>query len=144
MINKEAKDLILNRRSIKNITKDVWMGMCCTAFGDAFFDSKPCAKHRRNPGAFSSQDKTFFQIQADRYKKFFKNDGLKNVYSVMEEFEEIFRDDLADDKKEILKFFLNKSPNPIHRLKKVFYPKRLRYDLKDDIMLRKIFLLGLL
>lgn len=144
VINKTAKDLILNNRSVKNITKDVWMGMCCTAFGDAYFDSKPCAKHRRNPGAFSSQDRTFIQIQKDRFNKFFKNNGLKNIYSVMEEFYEIFNEELPDTIRKQLQFFLNKSINPIHRLKKVFYPKRLRYDIKDEFMLRIIFLFGLL
>ena len=144
VINKTARDLILNKRSVKNITKYVWMGMCCTAFGDAFFDSKPCAKHRRNPGAFSSQDRNFIQIQKDRINKFFKNDGLKNVYSVMEEFYEIFENELPESHKKELSFFLNKSINPIHRLKKVFYPKRLRYDFKDELMLRFIFLFGLL
>ena len=144
VFNKTGKLLIQNRRSVRNITKDVWTGMCCTAFGEAYFDSKPCALHRRNPGSFSSQDKNFIQIQKDRFDKFVRNNGLNNVYSVIEEFYEIFNTELPDTPKRQLEFFLYRGNNPIHRLRKVFYPKRLRYDMPDEIMLRILFLLGIL
>ena len=142
VLNHKAKDLIQNRRSKRNITKDVWMGMCCTAFGEAFFDPKPCALHRRNPGAFSSQDKNFFQIQKDRIRKFVKNDGLKNIYDVMKEFYEIFGPELPEARRKELELFLYRGWNPVRRLKKVFFGKRLRYDRKDEFMLRMIFLIG--
>ena len=137
VLNHSAFELVLNNRSVKNITKDVWIGMLVSAFGDVYFDDKCCAKHRRNPGAYSSQDTTFLSIQKDRFRKFFRNDGFKNIKSVIQEFYDIFKDKLKNEEKKTLELFLYGN-----RLKKIFYPHRLRYDLKDEIMLRIVFLLG--
>lgn len=137
VLNHSAKELVLNKRSVKNITKDVWIGMLISAFGDVYFSDKSCAKHRRNPGAYSSQDTTFISIQKDRVKKFLKNDGFNKVKSVICEFYDMFRDKLKEEDKKTIELFLFGN-----RLKKMFYPYRLRYDFKDELMLRIVFLLG--
>ena len=140
MLNHTAKQLIAQRRSVKNVTKDAWIGMCCTAFGSAYFDAAPEAFHRRNSGAFSAQDTTWLQIQKDRVRKFLLGSGLNQVYSVMEEFYQMFEGELPEQHKKELRFFLDRGL--LHRFRKVFYPRRLRYDLGDDIMLRVMFALG--
>ena len=71
ILNHKAKELSLKKRSVKTVTKDVWLGMLASAFGDVYFDPKPCANHRRNPGAYSSQDTKFLSTQKDRFSKFF-------------------------------------------------------------------------
>lgn len=141
ILNDKAKDLILNNRSVKTITKDVWIGMLVGAFGKVYYDTKPCANHRRNPGAYSSQDTKFISMQIDRFRKFFKKDGFTNVYNVMKEFYDKFSNDLKDEDKKIMNIFLYRGYNPIKYLKKIFYPYRLRYDIKDDLMLRIVFFL---
>ncbi|MCR5369937.1 MAG: glycosyltransferase [Clostridium sp.] len=140
VINRAARKLITERQSVKTSTKDVWIGMCCTAFGEAFFDPVPCAKHRRNAGAFSSQDRNFLQIQRDRIRKFVFGDEFSYVYAVMQEFEEMFREELPEEREKELLFFLNRGFP--HRFRKVFYPRRLRYAFSDEIMLRMVFLTG--
>lgn len=142
VLNHEAFELVLNNRSKKNVTKDVWIGMLCGAFGTLCFDSKCCAKHRRNPGAYSSQDTSFFTIQKDRFEKFFKGDGFSYVHNVMLEFYEMFGEKLKLEDKKLMEKFIYKGYNPIKRIKKVFHKGRLRYDFKDEIMLRIIFLIG--
>lgn len=142
VLNSKARELILKYRSVKNITKDVWIGMCCTAFGKAFFDPKPCALHRRNSGSFSSQDRNFLQIQKERFNKFIRGNGLSSVHSVMEEFYEIFGSELSEPDRYALELFLRRDFSA--RFMKCFYPKRLRYSLSDEISLRLIFILGLI
>lgn len=141
ILNHEAKELILNNRSIKTVTKDVWIGMLISAFGDVYFDAKPCANHRRNPGSFSSQDTNFLTIQKDRFKKFFQNDGFKNIYNVMSEFYHMFHEKLKIEDKKTMEIFLYRGYNPLKYFKKIFYTGRLRYDIKDEVMLRLIFLI---
>lgn len=141
ILNHEALKLISLNRSKKTVTKDVWIGMLCTAFGKAYFDKTPCANHRRNPGAFSAQDTTFMRTQKDRFNKFFKNDGFKNVYNVMSEFYEMFCDRLSTKDKKTMELFLYRGYNPIKYFRKVFYPHRLRYDFKDELMLRMVFIM---
>ena len=141
ILNHKAMELALSKRSVKTVTKDVWIGMLASAFGTVYYDSKPCANHRRNPGAYSSQDTKFWSTQKDRFNKFFKNDGFKNIYNVMSEFYEMFNKKLNDYDKKTMELFLYRGYNPIKYAKKIFYPHRLRYDFKDELMLRIIFLI---
>lgn len=141
ILNHKAKELSLKKRSVKTVTKDVWLGMLASAFGDVYFDSKPCANHRRNPGAYSSQDTKFLSTQKDRFSKFFKNDGFKNIYNVIEEFYDMFKENLKEKDRKMLELFLYRGYNPIKYLRKVLYPHRLRYDFKDELMLRCVFII---
>ena len=50
----------------------------------------------------------------------------------------------SDEQKEILDLFSNEKYNFFKALKKAFYPKRIRRTLMDDLMLRIIFVLGVL
>lgn len=142
VINNALKELLLAKRSVKTVTKDTWIGMLACAFGTAYYDCASTALHRRNDGAFSPQDRTFFQTQKDRFKKYFKTDGFKYIKDVMDEFCEMFYDTLSPKDQKIIKRFVDRRKNPITVLKKVFYPHRLRYDIKDELMLRIIFLIG--
>lgn len=142
VLNDRLKELVLKERSVKTVTKDVWIGMLASAFGSVYYDPKSTAKHRRNEGAYSAQDRTFFSIQKDRFKKLFMDDGFINIRNVMEEFYETFCDKLKEKDKKTLTLFVNRSKTPKVVLKKVFYPHRLRYDIKDEIMLRAIFMIG--
>lgn len=142
VLNDKLKKLVLERRSKKTVTKDVWIGMLAAAFGVVEYDSNSTAKHRRNSGAFSAQDKTFLSIQKDRFRRFFLNDGFEYVKNVMDEFYEMFENKMSESDRKMLALFVNRSKNPFHVLKKVCYPKRLRYDIKDEIALRFVFLIG--
>lgn len=142
VLNRSAKEMVINCRSRRSVTKDVWIGMLCSAFGEVVYDKKSCAKHRRNSGAFSAQDTTFVEIQKERFKKFFSADGFGTVYIVMQEFYDTFKSDLKKSDLKELTLLLNQKKTLINKIKKILYPHRLRYDWKDEIMLRIIFLMG--
>ena len=137
VFNDTTRKLILDNRSIKNITKDVWIGMLVSAFGVVYFDKRSCAKHRRNSGSYSSLDTTFISIQKDRFRKFFKDNGFQSIRDIMEEFYMMFYNTLKNTDRKKMELFLYGN-----RFQKFFYPYRLRYDLRDELMLRIIFLLG--
>lgn len=142
VMNRKAKEMITSQRSVYGDTKDVWIGMLCSAFGEVVFDKKSCAKHRRNPGAYSIQDCSFWKTQYDRFRQLFLNDGFQYIHTVMQEFYDTYKEKLSANYRKELEFFVNTSHNPLHILHKVFFPYRLRYDWKDEIMLRIIFLIG--
>jgi glycosyltransferase involved in cell wall biosynthesis len=142
VLNRAAKEMITNQRSVYGETKDVWIGMLCSAFGEIIFDRKPCAKHRKNPGAYSAQESSFWQTQKERFKQLFLDDGFTYVHTVMQEFYDTYKDEMRVQDRKELELFVTVDHNPVHVLKKVFYPHRLRYDMKDEIMLRAVFFLG--
>lgn len=142
VLNTPAKKMITNQRSVYGETKDVWIGMLCSAFGEIIFDRKSCAKHRRNPGAYSAESIHFWKTQKERFRELFLNDGFTYIHTVMQEFYDTYRGKLQKDDEAALSLLVDMSRRPSHVLKKVFFPRRLRYEWKDEIMLRLVFLIG--
>jgi hypothetical protein len=62
----------------------------------------------------------------------------------MVNFRDIYYNELNEEQKEILDLFSNEKYNFFKALKKAYYPKRIRRTLVDDLMLRAIFILGVL
>lgn len=142
VMNKQAKDICATKRSIKTISKDVWIGMICSGLGEVIFDRRSCAKYRRNDGAFSVSDTNFLAVQKERFRKLFKDDGFKNIIKLLSEFHEVFFDKLSIERKKELELFLPQKYTIRGVLKKVFYPHRLRYSFMDELLLRFMFLIG--
>ncbi|WP_428218047.1 glycosyltransferase family 2 protein [Enterococcus avium] len=142
VMNKKAKDICANRRSVKTVSKDVWIGMICSGLGEVIFDNRSCAKYRRNDGAFSVSNTNFLSVQKERFYKLFKNNGFNNINKLMVEFFEVFEDELPDERKKELELFMPQKYSFRKVVKKIFYPYRLRYSVIDELLLRMMFLLG--
>ena len=59
-------------------------------------------------------------------------------------FKKTYYNNLSDENKKELDLFSNEKYNFFRALKKVFYSKKLRSRAIDDIMLRVLFLIGVL
>ena len=143
VLNEKARKLVTRYQPKRIMTKDWWIGMCCTAFGNACYDPEPCALHRRHGNTTTPEAKTFAQIQCYRIERFLLSDeGFRFVRDGLREFYDVFRDRLPPGAKKTLSLFLNSPPHPLSGLQKAFYPKRLRYEFFDEILLRLTFLSG--
>lgn len=56
----------------------------------------------------------------------------------------MFYNKLPDENKKLLDIFVQEKYNFFKAIRKVFYPQKLRRKLIDDIMIRILFLLGVL
>ena len=72
------------------------------------------------------------------------NDGIKDIKRQMLNYKKIYYNKLSDQDKKELDLFSKEKYNFLTSLKKMFYPKRLRSRIIDDIMLRILFLIGVL
>ncbi len=143
VLNEKARRLVTRYQPKKILSKDWWIGMCCTAFGNACYDPVPCALHRRHESSVSPEAKTFIQIQRYRIKRFLLDDeGLRWIRDGLREFYEVFHDKLRPGAYKTLSFFLNDPPRSMSGIQKALYPKRLRYGLIDEILLRLVFMSG--
>lgn len=142
VFNDAARKLVTEHQPLTYPGKDTWIGMCVSALGNVCFDQRPELLHRRHAGTTSPYDKGFLHVQKKRFETYFRGDGLKEVTTRMAEFRKIFANDLAPGINGTLSFFLNTKQRKSQRIKKAFYPKRLRYSLTDEIMLRLLFLSG--
>lgn len=144
VLNKKAKDLVCNIRCKQNneLAKDEWISMLISGLGEVYYDSKSCAKYRRNDGAFSISETSFLAIQAQRFKLYFKGNGFEKIHAVMQEFYDTCGNELSESDCMEIKLFTNTKYNLFRNLYKTFYPHRLRYKKVDELMLRILFLVG--
>lgn len=145
VLNEAARVFITENPPVRFLTKDWWIGMCCTAFGTVRYDPEPCALHRRHADATTLPAKSFLELQLFRINRFlFHKEGCRWVHDVLNEFYDTFRDRLDGAPLQTLNFFLDIPRQPFRNIRKTLYPRRLRYDLFDEISLRLFFLLGLI
>lgn len=142
VVNRTAKRIIYEKQSVKQVTKDVWIGLICAGLGETYYDDRVCAKYRRNEGSFSITETSFIGLQIARIKTMFIDGGFQEIHDVLVEFNERFGDQLTEDKHKELKFFANRKYNIFRNIRKIFYPHRLRYKISDEILLRILFLFG--
>lgn len=135
--NEMARKKLANDIPRKFKSKDYWMQILCSAFGEIVYDNRVCANYRRHNNNVSPVNLSFWQFQFWRLKHFWVENKFAEYHSMLEEFYSFYADDLAKEQREVLQLFQSKG----HSLKKAFYPHRLRSTLLDEIMLRMVFLL---
>lgn len=77
-----------------------------------------------------------------RIKHFLVEGAIENIRDQIEEYSDLYVDQLNDEDRRTLELFTKR--NIVTTIKKLFYPHMFRQNLPDEIMLRGMFLLGLL
>ena len=141
-INKKARDIITKDIPENTLHHDWWSYMVCSGLGKVIYDDKPEVRYRRHSKSVTAEGKSFIEFQIWRFKKFFVGDSLKQIKKQIIEYSNLYRDKLKEEDKKVLDLFNKTKYNLIIALKKVFYPKRFRKKISDEIMLRILFLIG--
>ena len=142
IINKIARDMMVNSNIEKSCGHDWTAYMIVSAFGDIYYDKVPTLKYRRTGNNVSGGGKGFIAFQIWRIKKFFINDYFKNVKEEIIEFNNIFGDKLTPDKKKVIDMFTSPKYSFSKAMKRVFYPHMFRQKMIDEIFLRFIIFIG--
>ena len=123
---------------------DWWTYILCVSMGNVAYDNVTTVKYRRRKQNATSEGQGYFRLLMWRVKNLLFKNGMKDIKQQMINFKEIYYSELSEENKEILDLFSNEKYNFFRALKKAFYPKRIRASLLDDIMLRIIFIIGVL
>lgn len=142
VINKIARDMMVNSHIEKSCGHDWTAYMIVSAFGDIFYDKTPTLKYRRTGNNVSAGGKGFIAFQIWRIKKFLINDYFKNVKEEIIEFNNIFGDKLSPDKKKVIDMFSSPRYSFSKAMKRIFYPHMFRQKLIDEVFLRFIIFIG--
>lgn len=142
VFNKSA--LKIMQQNIPNYScgHDWWTYMVCVSMGEVIYDKRYTVKYRRHESNVSAGGMKFIAFQLWRLKKFFFNDYFKNIRLQLKEFENLYSDLLKEEDRKVLSLFTKDRYNFTTALKKVFYKKRFRSGIFDEIALRVIFLIG--
>ena len=122
-----------------NEMHDRWLIRCASAFGKVLFDSVCTASHVRHSSAVTSGDNRYFDLLKTYFKDELFGDRSKDESKKLSHFSAVFYDELSFEQKHELDIFTN-DDGIISRLRKAFFPKRLRPTLISDLLLRVLFL----
>ena len=143
-VNKKTRDMIIDNTPKTCFFHDWWTYLVCIGLGNVAYDNVTTVKYRRRKENATSEGQGYFRLLAWRIKHLLVGDGMKDIKQQMINFREYYYYQLSDENKKILKLFSEKENSFSLVMKKFFYPKRFRDNLLDDIMLRIIFLMGVL
>lgn len=144
VINKTAREYIINNIPEKCFFHDWWTYMICAGFGNVVQDDVVTVKYRRAKTNATVEGQGIITLMIWRIKKLLLGDGMKDIKKQITIFKNIFYKQLSDKDKKIIDTFEGEKYNFFKALKKAFYPKKIRRKLIDDISVRIFFLLGIL
>lgn len=145
VFNQCARNMMLKNQPEHCCGHDWWTYMVCAAFGRVIYDQKYVSvKYRRLENSVSPGGKNFFAMQIWRFKKFFLNDYFKNIREQMEEFSNIYINQLKPENQKVMRLFSDRKYSLGRVIKKVFYPHYFRQGLIEEIMVRILFMWDIL
>lgn len=142
VFNKAAHDIMLEHIPEYSCGHDWWTYMICSGMGKVVYDDRVTVKYRRTGDNVSPGGMGFLKFQVWRFKKFFVNDYFANVRKQLQEFYRLYADKLREEDLKLLRLFSKEKYHLGTALKKVFYPKRFRCGIMDEMFVRFIFLIG--
>jgi rhamnosyltransferase len=143
-VNKVTRDMIIENTPKTCFFHDWWTYILCVSLGNVAYDNVTTVKYRRRKENATSEGQGYFRLLVWRFKHLIFGDGMSNIKQQMINFKDYYYYELSDENKKILDLFSAEGYDFKRALQKAFYGKRIRRNLIDDIMLRVIFLIGVL
>lgn len=143
-INQKAKEIITENVPEKCLFHDWWTYMICSGMGEVLYNDETVVKYRRFQKNATAEGQSALKIFLWRIKKLISDSGMKDIKMQQIEYKKMFYDNLSYENKKVLDIFVQEKYNFLKALKKAFYPQRLRRKLIDELMVRVLFLVGIL
>ncbi|MCR4693905.1 MAG: glycosyltransferase [Pseudobutyrivibrio sp.] len=139
VINKTLAQLGFENTPIGHIYyHDKWVSLIAMGLdGKVIFDKTPLARYRRHNQAASSTNLGAIAKLRWRIDTVLNGDYCPRTNQMLDSFKEFFYKDCDYDTKDFLDLFTSGA-----KLRKIFYPHRLRRSFSGELLLRLIILLG--
>lgn len=143
-VNKKTRDMIIDNTPKTCFFHDWWTYLVCIGLGNVAYDNVTTVKYRRRKENATSEGQGYFRLLIWRIKHLLVDDGMKDIKQQMINYSDYYYYQLSDEDKKTIKLFTETENSFSLVMKKFFYPKRYRDNVLDDIMLRIVFLMGVL
>ena len=143
-INKTTRDYIVKNPPKNCFFHDWWTYLICIGMGNVAYSDTTVVKYRRMKTNATVEGQGYFRLFVWRIKNLLMNDGIKDIKRQMINYKNTYYDKLNDEDKKTLDLFSKEKYNFFRALKKMFYPRKLRSRFVDEVMLRLLFLIGVL
>ena len=146
VINKTLKEKAFDNQVEKMYSHDIWVQAVAAGFGgELIYDPRVGAYFRRHESATSVAEsgigKSFFSEWKYRFEEFFGGKLFGQLKSGMVSYAQLYQSEMADPKdRKFLEAF--GADVKEHRLKKLFYPHRMKQSLLVECAWRVAILLG--
>lgn len=137
VFNHRLKELAYDMGAITpSVATDCFIAWVVAGFnGAVIYDNEPLAYYRRHDGTYSSGDATGLRRYQDWLKHMDRHcDNIKNGIC---DYRRLYRDHMSSERAAFLDLYSSKK-----RIRKLFYPYRLRNSLPEEIAFRILILLG--
>ena len=141
VINNAARKELINNKYDDCLLHDWWIYLVCSGLGKVIYDDSIMVKYRRQKKNVTTVERGFFNTLKWRIKTFLLGNHFSELKKQLISFKESFNDKLNNKNKKILILFCRKK-GIITQIRKLFYPVRFKDKIKDEIMIRFMFLLG--
>ena len=143
-VNKKTRDTIIENTPKNCFFHDWWTYLVCIGLGNVAYNNEVTVKYRRRKENATSEGQGYLRLLVWRIKHLLVDDGMKDIKQQMINFREYYYYQLSDENKKIIKLFSERNTTLENTFRKFFYPKRLRDNFLDEIMVRFIFFMGVL
>lgn len=142
VFNKKLRDIIIKQIPSKCCYHDWWVYQVATSFGEVIYDSAVTVKYRRHSKNVSEEANGVLK----NLIKVIKNKKFSNIWGKLKEqlieFEKIYGTSLDEIQKKELQLFTRRKFSFINYFKKIFFKKRFKDNIKDEVMIRIMFILN--
>lgn len=142
-VNKKTRDMIIENNPKSCFFHDWWTYLLCIGLGNVAYNNVTTVKYRRRKENATSEGQGYIRLLMWRIKNLLLNDGMQDIKQQMLNFKDYYYYQLSKENRAIIDLF-SSDYSLENSFKKAFYPKRIRNRLIDDIMIRIIFLMGVL
>ena len=140
-VNRRALDFLRENKPVTANARGTWMCMLFSAFGKIICDNTPCASYRRHGSAVTSASQSGPAFWLWRIRTFFGQNAFAEYREILRDFYRVTGDRLCEADRKLLSLFCGKPWFP-YVFVRVFYPRRFRRKLMDELALRAAFLLN--
>lgn len=143
-INKTTRDYIVKNPPKTCFFHDWWTYLICVGMGNIAYSDTTTVKYRRMKTNATVEGQGYLRLFMWRIKNLLMNDGIKDIKRQMINYKKTYYNELSDENKKELDLFSEEKYNFLRALRKTFYPRKLRARWVDSLMLRILFLIGVL
>lgn len=143
-INHVAKEMILANIPEKCLFHDWWTYMICSGMGNVLYNDETVVKYRRFQKNATAEGQNPLKVLIWRMEKLFAENGMKDIRTQQMDYKKKFYGKVSTEYREILDIFVQEKYNFFKAIRKAVYPHRLRRKLIDDLMIRALFIFGIL
>ena len=144
VINKKAKDMVLDYMPEKVFFHDWWVYMICSGMGNVVYDDVTTVKYRRDGKNATAEGEGFFKLLKWRIKNLFGKDGLKDIKTQQREYKKLFYNKVYTQYQTVLDTFVQDKYTLKGAIAKATYNGQLRRSKAADLAVRVMFVLGML